>query len=102
MKIDFIINVDQLCVINASWIYITGITEPTREAKVVVSVLKGLAVKFQRKAIAKAEAKKPFKIALDYYEAHYLERFLLQVRLLDSYHNNMLRHLIFQLNQKLC
>jgi len=61
MKIDFIINVDQLCVINASWIFITRITEPTREAKVVVSVLKEVAVKFQRKAIAKLMQKSLLK-----------------------------------------
>jgi hypothetical protein len=92
---------NHLVVINNAWSYIDNTIDQSRETKVVVSVLKQLAARFQKKAISKANATKPFKMSLAYFEAHFLEKYLIQVRLLDDYNTNLQREIIFMLNQKL-
>ncbi len=95
------IRYNQLAVINKGWQYLENTTDQTRETKVVVSVLKQLAERFQKKAISKADSRKPFKMSLNYFEAHFLEKYLIQVRLLDDYDTNIQREIIYQLNRQL-
>lgn len=95
------INYNQLAVINKGWQYLEKTSNQTRETRVVVSVLMALATKFQKKAISKANATKPFKMSLTFYEAHFLEKYLIEIRLLDDYDTNLQREIIYQLNRQL-
>jgi len=69
----------------------------TREAKVTKSVLNLLSVKLLKKLIAKKHQQQPFKLKLEYYEAHTLERYLLMHNI--TYNNYYVQRLTDKLNQ---
>jgi hypothetical protein len=83
--------------------------EKTREVKVARSVLQKVSLKMQKKQLEVQQVptlfSKPKKISfsLEYYEAHYLEKFIELVESfdMDEYHKNVLLLIKSNLNQQL-
>ncbi len=109
MKIELKITFSQL---EALVLAFSVITEPPinhRDTKVARSVLDKVIVKLKKKHIDESmksslfSQKKKFKISLEYYEAHFLEKFLeIIIAFCDKdYERVILSKIMAEINQKL-
>lgn len=98
-KIKIEVSIAHLHSLNDALSIIPNINVIARTDKVSKSVLVNLSKKLLRKAITKLESKSKFKIAFEYYEAHFLEQFLLRYNSLKD--DRLLQNIIDALNQKL-
>jgi hypothetical protein len=109
MKIDIKITFSQLEVLVLAF---STLTEPPiqhRDTKVARSVLDKVMIKIKKKHIDESiksslfSQKKKFKLSFEYYEAHFLEKFLeIIIALCDKdYERTVLTRIVAEINQKL-
>lgn len=97
--IDFKITKEQLQEVNECFIGIHLPLFGAREYRIAKSILDVLSIKLLKKTVNKHDASKPFKISLEYYEAHYLEQLLIHCNKL--YYSNERQKIVDILNQQL-
>lgn len=109
MKIDLKITFSQLEVLVLAFSVMTEPPIQHRDTKVARSVLDKVMIKIKKKHIDESvksslfSQKKKFKVSFEYYEAHYLEKFLeIIIAFCDKdYENAVITRIIAELNQKL-
>ena len=111
MKLELKLSKSQLNTLVFSFNTLNHIPENERDVKVARSILDKMVLKFRKKYIdAEHEpvlytSRKPkkYKFSLEYYEAHYLEKFviILEDFPMNDYDRNVLRLIKTNLNQQL-
>lgn len=109
MKIDLKITFSQLEVLVSAFSVITEPPIQHRDTRVARSVLDKVMVKIKKKHIDESmksslfSQKKKFKLSFEYYEAHFLEKFLeIIITFCDKdYEHTVLTRITAEINQKL-
>lgn len=104
MTIEIKISFNQLTYINDCFAEMDKPNLITRESKVAKNILENLHKKLLKKTISKIGMKDKFKLTLEYYEADFLEKYLIysMKQIFKSGHAyNSLQSIINDLNQKL-
>jgi hypothetical protein len=109
MKVDIKITFSQLQVLVQAFQLLTPEPINNRDVKVARSVIDKVVVRLKKKHIDESvktslfTEKKKFKLSFEYYEAHFLEKFLeIIVIMVDNiYWLNVLNTIRSQINQKL-
>lgn len=71
----------------------------TKSERATVNILELLSMKLLKKQISKRHEKKAFKITFEYYEAYFLEKYLLAFN--KEHNEHYIQTVIDKLNQKL-
>lgn len=108
-KIPLKVSLQQLGSLVYSFNHISAIPITDRQVKVARSCLDKIVIKLKKKHVEEAyksnlfTPKKKLNFTLEFYEAHYLEHYLIIVDefALSEYDRNVLRFIRNQLNQKL-
>jgi len=98
-KIKIEITIGQLEAVIDAFQCLTLTPFNNRKLLVARNIIDLLSIKLLKKMISKRHEKKPFTMSFEYYEAHYLEEFLLTVTRLEPNHDQ--QSVINKLNQKL-
>ena len=104
MTVEIKITFNQLSYMNDCFAEMETTKESRRETKITQNILQNLHKKLLKKTISKIGTVDKFKLTLEYYEAHFLEQYLMycmkQISKYEHIHNSI-QSIINDLNQKL-
>lgn len=98
-KIKIETNINELEAVNDVFTMLDS-NSVNRDTKAFINVMELVSIKLLKKQLSKRHERKPFNLSLEFFEAHYLEKFLLSYTLIKS-SPNYLQNFINKLNQKL-
>lgn len=104
MNIDIKISFNQLTYINDCFAEMETQISSDRAARISHNILVNIHKKLLKKTISKIGSKDKFKLSLEYYEAHFLEQYLIhKIKYVSKYEvaHNSIQSIINDLNQKL-